>query len=119
MTRPEALSTLALTEPFTAAALRLAYRRAAFHAHPDRGGDLAEMKRVNAAYEALRGPKRDAPAEPAPETRAGRRRKPPRYGGSRPEAYQGQLYICTWCRSVYRGETLASRCGCGGPVRRY
>jgi hypothetical protein len=79
------------------------------------------MKRVNEAHELLRGPHRPAPAEPAPEAARGRwrPRRPPRYGGSRPEDYAGQLFICTRCRSVYRGETLAARCGCGGEVRRF
>lgn len=139
MTRDEALRVLSLTEPLSPVKLRLAYRRAAFHAHPDRGGDLGEMKRVNEAHDVLRG--RDAaPAPaPAPEARGGRpRRRPwsevydwgpgavPRWrnydvplGGSDPNDYTGQLFICTRCRSVYRGETFASKCGCGGDVRRF
>lgn len=134
MTRDDALRTLALAEPFTAAALRLAYRRAAFHAHPDRGGDVATMKAVNAAYALLRDPAARPQAPPSEDAfwswvrskqsaqwkaNGWGPRRPPRYGGSRPEDYAGQLWICVWCRSVYRGETLATVCACGGAVRRF
>jgi hypothetical protein len=44
-----ALDLLGLTLPTTADAVRAAYRRLARTAHPDRGGDAEEFKRLTAA----------------------------------------------------------------------
>lgn len=70
---------LGLTRNATLAEIREARRRLAFEVHPDHGGDVADMQRLNAAFEASvahvtgRRPLPDpaAPAEPrAPDTRA-------------------------------------------------
>ncbi len=56
--------------------LRAARRRLAFELHPDRGGDAAAMRALNAAFDAAVGHltgRRPLP-EPAPATRRGRRR---------------------------------------------
>jgi hypothetical protein len=45
---------LGLGEVFTSAELRRAYKRAAFAAHPDRGGTHDQAVAVNKAYERLR-----------------------------------------------------------------
>ena len=42
--------------------LRLAYRERAKKAHPDAGGSNEEMKRVNAAYEKIKGERGGQPA---------------------------------------------------------
>jgi hypothetical protein len=42
------------------AEIKAAYRQAALANHPDRGGDAAVMKRINAAYEVLSDPVRRA-----------------------------------------------------------
>lgn len=55
ITRAEALALFGLAVPFTPEALKKAYRKAAFEAHPDRaGGSHARFLRVGAAYELLR-----------------------------------------------------------------
>ncbi len=54
MAHAQDLGLLGLAEGFSSAELRRAYRAAALRHHPDRGGDLETMKRVNAAYERLR-----------------------------------------------------------------
>jgi len=45
-----ALAILGLTAGASKSEIRNAYRRLARKVHPDRGGDEAEMKRINAAY---------------------------------------------------------------------
>ena len=45
---------LGLSEGFTSADLKRAYRAAALLHHPDRGGDLETMKKINVAYARLR-----------------------------------------------------------------
>lgn len=40
---------------FTADELKVAYKKAAIANHPDKGGDLESMKKINAAYDRLKG----------------------------------------------------------------
>lgn len=53
MNRREAMDVLGLRDAITPEALKLAYRRKAMEAHPDRGGTNAAMSRVNEAQEVL------------------------------------------------------------------
>jgi len=52
--REEALAVLGLSPDVDAATVRRRYRQLALAHHPDRGGDAAEMSRVNAAMATLR-----------------------------------------------------------------
>ncbi|MDX1890730.1 hypothetical protein [Mycolicibacterium sp. 050158] len=54
---------LGLTEPFTAAQLRRAWRSHASRHHPDQGGDAATFARGRAAYEALLARTRTSPRD--------------------------------------------------------
>lgn len=51
----DATKVLGLVIPFTAADAKKAYRTLAMAAHPDKGGDAAEMGRLNSAYELCSG----------------------------------------------------------------
>jgi DnaJ-class molecular chaperone len=50
-----ALAVLGLTCPCTREQIKAAYRKAMLKSHPDVGGTNAEARRVNAAYEAVKG----------------------------------------------------------------
>jgi hypothetical protein len=54
---------LGLTEPFSAAQLRRAWRSHASRHHPDQGGDAATFARGRAAYEALLARTRTSPRD--------------------------------------------------------
>ncbi|WP_337177684.1 J domain-containing protein [Paludisphaera sp.] len=49
--KPDSLKTLGLKGDATAEDVKAAYRRLARENHPDRGGDVASMARINEAYE--------------------------------------------------------------------
>lgn len=51
--REEALAVLGLRDSATEWQIKSAYRRLATEHHPDRGGDVTIMQRVNAAYSLL------------------------------------------------------------------
>src|SRR5271165_1952851 len=51
MAHSEDMGLLGLAEGFSSIALRRAFKAAVLRHHPDRGGDVEMMKRVNAAYE--------------------------------------------------------------------
>ena len=53
MTVQDAERLLGLGSGFTADELKAAYKRAAVQHHPDKGGDLSTMQRINAAYDKL------------------------------------------------------------------
>jgi curved DNA-binding protein CbpA len=53
MTHDEARRILGLGPNFTAADLKVAYRKASVENHPDRGGDLRKMQDINAANDVL------------------------------------------------------------------
>lgn len=53
MTPDEALRILGLNRNFTAADLKVAYRKASVENHPDRGGDAEKMKDINNANDVL------------------------------------------------------------------
>ncbi|MBI4953670.1 MAG: J domain-containing protein, partial [Myxococcales bacterium] len=57
---------LGVARDATAEELKRAFRKRALETHPDRGGDAAAFRRVQAAYERARG---------APAARARRRRR--------------------------------------------
>jgi hypothetical protein len=124
VTRPEALALLILGDPHTPAEARTAYRKAALRAHPDRGGDEALMKRVNAAYELLSGKGGGLfEVDVAPERR--QKRRPTSQARTREEQAR-ELWICRLCASVYPGGGLGTRCNartahgqCSGEVRLY
>jgi len=52
--RVEALATLELEDPVTQVEIKLAYRRKAMALHPDRGGDVEELQKVNHAMDQLK-----------------------------------------------------------------
>lgn len=55
MSPQQAAKILGVSLPAGEATVKVAYRRAVFAAHPDRGGSDAAMRRVSEAYEILRG----------------------------------------------------------------
>jgi hypothetical protein len=59
-TPPTHYQVLRVAPSATPGELRAAYRAAARRAHPDAGGSLAEMRRLNAAWQVLRDPGRRA-----------------------------------------------------------
>ncbi len=71
---------LGLSATATLDDVRAARRRLALHAHPDRGGDAAEMQRINAAFDAcvahLTG-RRPLPPSPSPTPGRGAGDPPP------------------------------------------
>jgi len=54
--------------------IRRAYLARARQYHPDRGGDVERMARINAAYELLRDPQRRAAYDASPAMRLAKRR---------------------------------------------
>lgn len=54
MTKQEALTTLGLSGAFTSDDVKLAYKKASAKHHPDKGGDVEMMKKVNVAYDLLK-----------------------------------------------------------------
>jgi len=50
MNKQEACNLLELTIPFTAEQAKVAYRKKAIIAHPDKGGSTEKMKEINDAY---------------------------------------------------------------------
>lgn len=51
----EACAFLGVVLPITLEKLKAAYKKAAFVHHPDKGGCIEKMKRVNASYEVIKG----------------------------------------------------------------
>lgn len=54
MSRAEALAILGLTIQATLTEMKRAYRTKVLQFHPDRGGDVEQMKKVNVAWETLK-----------------------------------------------------------------
>ena len=85
---------LGLTRSASLADVRLARRRLAFDAHPDRGGDPEQMRSLNAAFDAAvahvtgRRPLADPTSTPAPPTPDAR--PAPRSGWSAQQRSTGQ-----------------------------
>src|SRR5262249_6039648 len=91
--------------------LRLAYRRAAFNAHPDRGGSTEALKRINAAYELLGGRQAAggfAVDVDAVDPRGSARKRQAHAPMPRDrEAQQKVLFQCQSCLTVFVGGGLA------------
>lgn len=51
--RKAALAELGLADPVDELTIKQTYRRLAMHHHPDRGGEVARLQAINAAYEHL------------------------------------------------------------------
>jgi curved DNA-binding protein CbpA len=70
----ESMRMLGLAQGYSAQQLEDAYRKAAAKTHPDRGGDPIAFKKIQAAYETLKGrpqnasPNQSGPRQTKPET---------------------------------------------------
>jgi DnaJ domain len=82
MNSPDPFAVLGVEPTATLAEVRSARRRLALRAHPDRGGDEARMREINAAFDAavkrlLARPGRAPRGAPAPEPAPTPSRRPP------------------------------------------
>jgi hypothetical protein len=116
---------LGLTSSATLAEVREARRRLAFELHPDHGGDVGAMQRLNAAFDACVGhlthrrplPDVEAPAQPAagrptPARHSARQRPAPRrrhveqdapsftVDALPAEAFEALLVVASWIGEV-------------------
>ncbi|MGD9995855.1 MAG: J domain-containing protein [Ilumatobacteraceae bacterium] len=124
MTPGDPFAVLGLPPTATVAEVREARRRLAFELHPDRGGDVVAMQRLNAAFDAClatieRGAvaaAAEAAARPGPSAPQRRRQRQPRPAPRRPhvehdlpsftidalpaEAFEALLVVASWIGEV-------------------